>query len=117
MNIPEWLKPGLCGAVVGGVIVSVGGFAWGGWMTGSSANRMAQELAHSKVIEALVPICVDLSRKDINRAQKLEKIQSISSYKQREAMMETGWATVPGSDTPDRDLAYACFAALDANAS
>jgi hypothetical protein len=27
-------------------------------------------------------------------------------------MMETGWATLPGTDTPSRDLADACLAEL-----
>ncbi|NMM46461.1 hypothetical protein HH303_18365 [Rhodospirillaceae bacterium KN72] len=117
MNIPEWLKPALYGAVVGGVIVSIGGFSWGGWMTGSSADRMAQEMAQNEVVAALVPVCVDLSRKDINRAQKLEKLQGLASYKQREALMETGWATMPGADSPNRELAKACVEALEATAS
>jgi len=32
-------------------------------------------------------------------------------------MMETGWATMPGTDTPSRDLASACLAVLDLDGS
>lgn len=31
--------------------------------------------------------------------------------------MRGGWATVPGSEGPDRDLAQACLASLDLDAS
>jgi hypothetical protein len=30
--------------------------------------------------------------------------------------MEAGWATVPGSDAPDRDIAGACLESLDVDA-
>ena len=41
MNIPEWLKPGVYGALAGAVIVAFAGFSWGGWVTSSNAARMA----------------------------------------------------------------------------
>ena len=33
MQTPEWLKPGLYGAVCGAVAVAIAGFTWGGWVT------------------------------------------------------------------------------------
>lgn len=117
MNTPEWLKPGIYGAVIGAVFVGIVGFTWGGWVTGGSANKMAMAMAHDDVIAALVPVCVGMSRSDADRAMKIAAIQEASNYQRRGALMETGWATVPGSEEPNRDLAQACVAALELDAS
>ncbi|KPP85877.1 MAG: hypothetical protein HLUCCO07_03545 [Rhodobacteraceae bacterium HLUCCO07] len=66
MNTPEWLPPGLTGAVLGGMVVAIVGFTAGGCTT---------------------------SRRD--------------------ALMATGWATLPEMSSPDRTLAAARLTALD----
>lgn len=117
MNIPEWLRPGIYGAVIGAIAVSVVGFSWGGWVTGSGANKMAVAMSHNDVIAALVPVCLNNSRADSNRAMKLATIKKASSYKRRDAVMEAGWATVPGAEEPNRDLAAACIDVLELDAT
>ncbi|NVO56661.1 MULTISPECIES: hypothetical protein [Ruegeria] len=117
MTNPEWLKPGMYGALLGAVFVGVVGFSWGGWMTGGSANKLASEMARDQVIAALVPICHDMSRTDNQRLAKLATIQAATSYKRRDAVMDAGWATMPGSDSPNRDLAKACIEGLNLDAS
>ena len=86
-------------------------------MTGGGADKMASARSHDEVIAALVPVCVDMSRTDTDRIAKLATIREASTYQRRDALMQAGWATVPGSETPNRDLAGACVAALDLNAS
>lgn len=113
MNTPEWLKPGIQGAVVGAVFTVIAGFSWGGWVTGGSAEEMASDLANDNVIAALLPVCVDMARTDADRIAKLATIREATNYKRRDAIMEAGWATVPGSDAPNRDLAQACIAGLE----
>ena len=117
MTAPEWLKPGIYGAFLGAAFVGIVGFSWGGWMTGGSANKMASEMAQDEVIAALVPVCLDLSQTDNERMAKLATIREAASYKRRDAVMATGWATMPGSDAPNRDLAQACIEGLDLDAS
>jgi hypothetical protein len=78
---------------------------------------MANAQSRDKVIAALVPVCVGRSRVDIERVGKLEEIRETKSYQRRNILMETGWATMPGTDTPDRDLAEACLAALELDKS
>lgn len=117
MTTPEWLKPGIYGAVIGAVLVGVVGFSWGGWVTGGSADKMASAMSHDNVIAALLPVCIDMSQTDADRVAKLATIREASTYKQRDAVMATGWATVPGSEAPNRDLAQACLAALELEAS
>jgi len=117
MTLPEWLKPGIYGALFGAAFVGIVGFSWGGWMTGSSANDMANEMAQDEVVAALLPLCLDMSRTDIERVAKLATIRDASSFKRRDAVMATGWATMPGADAPNRDLAQACLKDLDLDAS
>jgi len=117
MNMPEWLKPGIYGALLGAAFVGTVGFSWGGWMTGGGAEEMANKMAQEEVITALVPFCLDMSRADNERIAKLATIREASSFKRRDAVMETGWATMPGSDGPNRDLAQACIEGLDLDAS
>ena len=113
MNIPTWIKPGAYGAVVGAALVAIVGFSWGGWVTGGTANDMAMSMAHDDVVAAMVPVCLDMAKADPLRASKLTTIREASSYQRGAALMETGWATMPGRDDPDRDIAKACVLALE----
>lgn len=117
MTTPEWMKPGIYGVLIGAALVGTVGFSWGGWMTGGSANEMASKMAQNEVIAALVPLCVDMSRTDIERTAKLSTIRDARSFDRRDAVMATGWATMPGADAPSRALAQACLEGLEIDAS
>ncbi|WP_227288055.1 hypothetical protein [Boseongicola sp. H5] len=117
MTTPDWLKPGIYGAVIGAVFVGVVGFSWGGWMTGGSAEDLASERSHDSVIAALVPVCLDIARTDPDRIAQLATVRAAATFRRRDAVMEAGWATMPGSETPNRDLAMACMEALELDAS
>lgn len=114
MRTPEWLKPGLYGFAIGAVAVAVAGFSWGGWVTGSTAEQMATDHAKAEVVAALVPICLEQSGQDPRLAQQLTALEEAKSYKRRDMVMESGWATMPGSDDPDRSVANACMERLAA---
>jgi hypothetical protein len=113
MNTPEWLIPGSVGAALGGVIVAAVGFTTAGWMTDAQANAMAQKMGRDRVMAAMVPVCVERSRADPERLAHLATIQQASGTGRRDALMTTGWAMMADSQTPDRDLAAACLAALE----
>ena len=117
MTFPEWTKPGLYGALGGAIAISIFGFSWGGWTTGSTAQDMAQDHASEAVTLAMVPVCLDMSATDPDRVEKLASIQDASGFGRRRAIMDTGWATLPGTDTPNGDLAAACIEGLDLDGS
>jgi hypothetical protein len=117
MNTPEWLKPGIYGAVIGAVFVGVVGFTWGGWVTGGTSNDRAMAMSRDDVVASMVPVCLDMARSDPARAAKLATIRAASTYQRRDALIAAGWATMPGTDAPDRDIAQACLAALDVDGS
>lgn len=116
MNTPEWLKPGTYGALIGAALVGIVGFTWGGWVTGSTAQERAMAMSHDDVVTAMVPVCLDMARTDPDRAAKIESIRDASTYQRRDALMDAGWATPPGTEDPDRDIAQACLASLDVDA-
>lgn len=109
MNAPKWLKPGLYGAVIGALALGIAGFAWGGWVTGGTAKLMAHNQAKMEVIAALVPICLEKSKQDPMVTQTMAKLKDAASYNRSSLLMKTGWATMPGSDEPNRGVATACM--------
>jgi alpha/beta superfamily hydrolase len=114
MNAPEWLKPGLLGAAAGAAALAIIGFSVGGWVTGGTAEKMASNQARLEVVAALVPICVEQSKQDPQAAETLAEIKAAYNHKRPAMLMETGWATMPGSSDPDRNVASACMENLAA---
>ncbi len=117
MTFPEWTKPGIYGAIIGAVAVSIIGFNFGGWMTGGNADKMAKMHANDEVAQAMVPVCLGMSASDPQRVAKLATIREAKGYNRRNEIMKTGWATLPGTDTPNRALAEACIDGLELDAS
>ena len=116
MTFPEWTKPGIYGALVGAIAISILGFTWGGWTTGSSAEKMAKDLAKDEVTLAMVPVCLKNATADTDRVTKLATIQAARGFNRSKAVMDTGWATLPGTEKPNRDLAEACVKELELDA-
>ena len=111
--MPIWVKPGAWGAVLGSILTMIVGFSFGGWMLSSTGERLARQHADVAVTAALVPLCVAQSKADQGAAKKLGELRAMtSSYEQQEFVTKTGWATVPGTEDPNRDLAEACATAL-----
>jgi len=114
----EWLKPGIWGAVIGGILTMIVGFSWGGWTTSSTSNQNAVKRADAAVTATLVPICLAQEKIDALKGKKLGELKAItSSYEQTEFVMKTGWATFPGKEDPNRDVAEVCASALLKTAS
>lgn len=117
-TMPQWIKPLVWGAVVGSVVTMIIGFSYGGWTLDSTAARLARQQADTAVTMALVPLCVAQSKADGAAPRKIADLRALeSSYDQRDFVSKTGWATVPGSQDPNGDVAEACAAALLKTAS
>jgi hypothetical protein len=105
-------KLGAWGFVVGSVATMIVGFSWGGWTTGSGADRLATERSSAAVTTALVPVCLEKSKADPAGAKKLVALKALtSSYDQRDAVVQGGWATF-GPGEANRDVAEACASEL-----
>ncbi|MBI2218680.1 MAG: hypothetical protein HYU51_15435 [Candidatus Rokubacteria bacterium] len=108
-----WIKPGVWGAVIGSVLTMIVGFAWGGWVTGGSAQETARLQADSAVTSVLVPFCLAKAKTDPAAAKKVGELRALTySYEQEQFVMTAGWATMPGSEEPNRGVAEACASQL-----
>ena len=108
MKIHPGMKPAVWGAVAGAVAFAVVGFSSLGWTLGSTAEKMATQRAETAVVAALAPICVERFQQQTDAAAKLVAFNKVSSWNQRSVIEKGGWATMPGSDTPNSAVATAC---------
>jgi hypothetical protein len=108
MQVPPEVKPACWGALGGAIAVAVIGFTWGGWVTGGTAETLAKQRADAAVVKALTPICVDNFRQSPDAAARQLELKN-ASYWERAAFVEKhGWATMPGSKSPQEGVARAC---------
>ena len=98
----------LQGIVTGAIATVVVGFYWGGWVTGGNAKDMVQKSATSAVVMALAPICVDKFRHQTDATASLTELKKVNSWQQASFVEKGGWATMPGSTSPDSAVARAC---------
>jgi pimeloyl-ACP methyl ester carboxylesterase len=99
----------LQGMAIGAVTSMVIGFSWGGWVTGGTAVKLADERANTAVVAALTPICVEKFLQNSDAKANLAVLQKISTnWEQGDYLEKGGWATPPGTTSPDYHLARAC---------
>lgn len=103
----------LISACVGVFIVTlIVGFTWGGWVTASTAQEMAQKSTDLAVAERLGKICMAQAQASADIQTQLEELKKVASYNRVKAVMEKTWAVMPGEAAADRAVADACFDAL-----
>jgi hypothetical protein len=112
MQVPQWVKPGLWGGVIGAIGMMIVGFGWLGWTLGSTAESLAQERVNTALVAAFTPICVEKFMTQPDAPVKLTEFQKTSSWRQQELVEKGGWATLPGSKEPNTKVAGACAGQL-----
>jgi pimeloyl-ACP methyl ester carboxylesterase len=115
MQIPTWTKPAIYGAVAGAVALAIVGFSWGGWVTGGTAQKMADSASIVAVAAALTPYCVERAKNDPKSAEILAELKAAQGWNRRDVVEKAGWATLFGAEKPNADLAKACEIALAVN--
>jgi hypothetical protein len=91
------------------VLTMLVGFNYGGWVTGGTSQQRVDTGAQDAVALRLVPICVAQFNSDPQQAPKLAELKAItSSWERPDYVKKQGWATMPGEQTPDNDVAAAC---------
>ncbi len=104
----EKIWPVLWGAVGGAIVLAIIGFALGGWVTGSSAQKSAEELAQRAVVARLAPICVEQFNQDSAKDQKLTALKETNSWNRDDSVEKQGWATMPGEKEADSKVVGKC---------
>ena len=104
----EKIMPALFGAAGGAIILAIIGFAWGGWVTGGTAQKMAEEMAEDAVVGRLAPICVEQVNQDSEKDQKLKELKEEDSWRRDDDVEKQGWATRLGEKEADSKVAGKC---------
>ena len=116
MNIPKMLEAEsrmrlIQGAIVGAVATMAIGFSWGGWTLSSTAERMAAERTTAAVVTAYAPICVERYNAQATVEQR-DAFSKESTWSRDSLIEKAGYATLPGSKSPNGPVADACAKAL-----
>ena len=112
-KIPAETTPFLWGAVAGAISLAIVGFNWGGWVTGSTSEKLATGRADAAIVSALTPVCVAQFKKGTDAPASLAALKKAESWEQSDYVSKGGWATMPGSTAePIREVASACAEAL-----
>ncbi len=104
----EKIKLGFWSAIGGAIVLAIIGFKWGGWVTGGTAQAMAEEMAVKAVVDRLTPICVAQFNQDPEKGQKLKELKKTDSWVRAGYVEKQGWATMPSEKKPDSKVAAEC---------
>ena len=86
------------GSVIAAIIV---GFSWGGWVTGGSAQEMAEESAAQARQELAAVVCVDRFMAAPDAGVQLTALQEMErSYQQSKFVQDGGWAIIVPASSP-----------------
>src|SRR5687768_18605174 len=86
------------GSVVAATIV---GFSWGGWVTGGSAQEMAEDSAAQARQELAAVVCVDRFMAAPDAGLQLTALQEITSAStQGKFVQDGGWAVIVPASSP-----------------
>ena len=104
----ENIEPILWGAAGGAVVLAVVGFIWGGWLTGGTAQQLAEDAAEKAVRDRLTPICVAQYNRDPEKDQKLKEMKKMDHWNRGDYVEKQGWSTMPGEKDPDSAVSIKC---------
>ena len=103
------IKYGVWGLICGAVIAMIIGFAWGGWTTSRTTQRMTSEA----VLASQAAICVAQFLKQPNHEEKLKEFEALDSWKRAEFIEKGGWDKMPGQKEAGYAVAQACAEGLE----
>ena len=108
-EMEEKIKYGTGGLVCGAIVAMIIGFAWGGWVTASTNQKMSD----TAVLASQAAICVAQYVKEPNSQEKLKEFEAVESYKRYEFIEKSGWDKMPGQKVASFGVANACVAGLE----
>ena len=100
---------GIWGLVLGAGIAITIGFAWGGWTTSSTTQKMSDDA----VMASRAAICVAQFMKAPDHKAKVKELQGAESYQRSELIEKGGWDRMPGEEKAAWGVAGACVVALE----
>ncbi len=93
------------GCIVATLII---GFAWGGWVTGGTAERMATQAATAARADVAAAVCVSRFESGPDAAVNLASLKASKSWSRSTFIEKGGWATLTGTEKPISGAADLC---------
>lgn len=93
------------GVVIATIVV---GFGWGGWVTGGTAEQMAEEAADKARAELIANVCVERYVSSEGFAERLAKLKEGNTWDREDMIEEGGWTKLPGIEEPGDEAADLC---------
>jgi len=103
------VKYGVWGLICGAVLAMIIGFAWGGWTTKSTTQKMGEEA----VLAARAAICVAQFMKDPNYKARLKELKAVDSWDRSTFIEKGGWDKMPGEQKATDTVSRACADGFD----
>jgi len=104
----EYMKSFVWGIAVGMAVLLIVVFSTGWMVTSGSARNKAEQIAKKAVVDNLAPICVAQFLQDPNRKERLEELKEMKFWQRGDYVKKSGWATMPGSESPNHEVAEEC---------
>lgn len=101
------------GSVLATLIV---GFGLGGWVTDGSAQQRADQAAKASYQQLAAAVCRESFLRATDAHERLAKLRKTQSWERYRLIASGGWATMPGEDGVDNDVAGLCATDLVDNA-
>ena len=98
------IKYGVWGIICGAIISMIIGFAWGGWSTAATTQKISEEA----VLASHAAICVAQFMNEPNHEEKLKELGEVSSYQRSGFIEKGGWDKMPGQEKADYGVSRAC---------
>ncbi len=103
------IKYGVWSLIAGAVVAMIIGFAWGGWSTAATTQKISEEA----VLASQAAICVAQFMKEPNHKEKLKELEELSTWKRAEFIEKGGWDMMPGQEKAGYLVARACGDGLE----
>lgn len=109
MQIPSSTKPALLGAAAGATVLAIVGFSsYGGWVTGGTAQDMADKAGNEAGKKIVASLCVKKFAAAPDAIAQLVKLKEAKSWERDNFIEDGGWSTIPGIEDGIKGVADTC---------
>jgi hypothetical protein len=98
--------------IIGIAATLIIGFGPGGWVTGGTAQKRADEAAAASHHQLAAAVCAEHFMRAADARTRLAKLQALQWWERDEHLAKGGWATMPGEKEADSAVAQLCATRL-----
>lgn len=99
--------------MAGAIVATVIGFAWGGWTTAGTTQKMADQMVDAAVLASRAAICVAQFMNEPNYQERFDDLQKMNAWDRFQAIETGGWDKMPGQQNAVHSVSRACVDGLE----